>query len=97
MLLAPVLGEPPRPVAERLGSSLGESLSGAVDHVAVAGPGFLNLFMTDAWYRQAVVRMGEAGEQRGAGRAEPPERVLVAVVAANPAGPVTVATGSHAA
>src|SRR5213079_3175345 len=60
MLLAPALGEPPRTVAERLGASLGQSLGAAVEKVDVAGPGFLNLFMTDAWYRQAVARMADA-------------------------------------
>jgi arginyl-tRNA synthetase len=97
MLLAPALGEPPRPVAERLGESLGQSLSGAVDRVDVAGPGFLNLFMTDAWYRQAAERMAEAGEGWGAARADPAERVLVEFVSANPTGPLTVASGRNAA
>src|SRR3712207_1960366 len=50
MLLAPALGEPPRAVAERLGSALQDRLSGRVDKIEVAGPGFLNLFLSDAWY-----------------------------------------------
>src|SRR5258705_521479 len=97
MLLAPALGEPPRPVAEKLGASLGQSLGAAVEKVDVAGPGFLNLFMTDAWYRQAVARMADAGEAWGGGRADPAERILVEFVSANPTGPVTVASGRNAA
>ncbi|MFL5893508.1 MAG: arginine--tRNA ligase [Thermoleophilaceae bacterium] len=97
MLLAPALGESPRPVAERLGSSLGQALADAVERVDVAGPGFLNLFMSDSWYRQAVAGMAEAGEAYGAGRADPRERVLVEYVSANPTGPVTVASGRNAA
>src|SRR5215203_3827910 len=54
MLIAPTLGQPPRAVAERLGSALCERLGVAVDRVEVAGPGFLNLFLTDAWYLAAV-------------------------------------------
>ena len=69
MLLAPALGEPPRPVAERLGESLEGSLAEAVKRVDVAGPGFLNLFMSDTWYRDAVARIADAGGRWGAGRA----------------------------
>src|SRR5881397_1708917 len=50
MLLAPALGAPPREIAERLGARLTERLGPAVDHVEVAGPGFLNVFLADAWY-----------------------------------------------
>jgi arginyl-tRNA synthetase len=97
MLLAPALGEPPRPVAERLGGLVGQSLAESVERVDVAGPGFLNLFMTDDWYRRAVGGLFAAGDEFGAGRAEPAERVLVEFVSANPTGPITVASGRHAA
>jgi arginyl-tRNA synthetase len=63
----------------------------------VAGPGFLNLFMSDAWFRGALAQMVIAGEAWGAGRADPVERVLVEFVSANPTGPVTAASGRHAA
>src|SRR5215211_3434652 len=67
MLLAPALGEPPRAVAERLGSALQERLSARVDRIEVAGPGFLNLFLSDAWYRSAVDDVLSAGDAYGAG------------------------------
>ena len=56
MLLAPALGDRPRSIADRLGGLLDERLGGAVERVEVAGPGFLNLFMADAWYLQALAR-----------------------------------------
>src|SRR4051795_13030176 len=95
MLLAPALGEQPRTVAERLGAALTEALGGDVERVEVAGPGFLNLFMSDAWYRRALVEMYEPGW--GGGRTEESERVLVEFVSANPTGPITVGSGRHAA
>jgi arginyl-tRNA synthetase len=95
MLLAPSLGEPPRAIAERLGETLGQQLGGAVEKVEIAGPGFLNLFMTDAWYLDSLARMQEAGEGFGAGDAG--ERVQVEFVSANPTGPITVASARHAA
>ena len=95
MLLAPVLGEPPRAVAERLGSALGERLGEAVERVEIAGPGFLNLFMTDAWYLDSLAGSLEAGERYGAGDAG--ARVQVEFVSANPTGPITIASARHAA
>ena len=49
MLLAPRAGVPPREVAGRLAEELEQRLGTALDRVEVAGPGFLNLFMSDAW------------------------------------------------
>jgi arginyl-tRNA synthetase len=95
MLLAPSLGEPPRAVAERLGEALGERLGSTVEKVEIAGPGFLNLFMADAWYLDALARMREAGERFGAGEAD--ERLNLEFVSANPTGPLTVASARHAA
>ena len=95
MLLAPTMGEQPRAVAERLGDALGDRLGDAVERVEVAGPGFLNLFMADRWYLEALAGMVEAGADFGQGDAG--ERVNVEFVSANPTGPITVASGRHAA
>jgi arginyl-tRNA synthetase len=95
MLLAPALGEPPRAVAERLGAALQDRLGGRVERVEVAGPGFLNLFLTDAWYLAAVDDVLAAGDGFGAGSQG--ERIQVEFVSANPTGPLTAASGRHAA
>jgi arginyl-tRNA synthetase len=95
MLLAPVLGEPPRAVAERLGAALKERLAGRVDKVEVAGPGFLNLFLADAWYLSAVDEVLAAGDAFGRGGES--RRIQVEFVSANPTGPLTAASGRHAA
>jgi len=97
MLLAPSLGESPRAVAERLGDALGDRLGEAVERVEIAGPGFLNLFMADAWYLGALAGLVAAGERYGEGRPQTAERVNVEFVSANPTGPITVAAGRHAA
>jgi arginyl-tRNA synthetase len=97
MLLAPVLGDAPRSIAERLGTELGARLGGSVDRVEVAGPGFLNLFMTDDWYLGSLAAMLDAGDRFGAGVASAPEHVNVEFVSANPTGPITAASGRHAA
>jgi arginyl-tRNA synthetase len=54
MLRAPSEGKPPREVAAALAEELKERLGDDVERIDVAGPGFLNLFMSDAWFRKAV-------------------------------------------
>ena len=97
MLLAPILRESPPTAAERLGEKLHEELGEALDSVEVAGPGFLNLSMSSGWYREGLAELVAAGERYGSGVAATPERALVEFVSANPTGPITVASGRHAA
>jgi arginyl-tRNA synthetase len=99
MLLAAPLGDAPRAVAERLQVELERDLgaSGSLDRVEVAGPGFVNLFLSDAWYRRALASLVAAGEDLGPAPTESPERVLVEFVSANPTGPLHVGGGRHAA
>ena len=78
-------------------SGSGGELGASADRIEVAGPGFLNVFLTGPWYRSAVAAILEAGERFGAGLLEPPERVLVEFVSANPTGPLTAASGRGAA
>jgi arginyl-tRNA synthetase len=98
MLLAPALGEQPRAIAEKLADQLRSALGSDLEKVEVAGPGFLNLFLADGWYRRAAASLLAAGEEMGrpASPAEP-EAVLVEFVSANPTGPLTAAGGRHAA
>jgi arginyl-tRNA synthetase len=97
MLLAPVLGQPPREIAQKLGDELSADLDGALEKVEVAGPGFLNLFLSDDWFRSALAGVLAAGDAYGSGTAARPERVLVEFVSANPTGPTTAASGRNAA
>jgi arginyl-tRNA synthetase len=97
MLLAPLLGEPPRAVAERLGGLVTERLGTDLDRVEVAGPGFLNLFMSEAWFRGSLASVASAGDDYGRGSPAEPERIQVEFVSANPTGPANAATGRHAA
>ncbi|MEA2194778.1 MAG: arginyl-tRNA synthetase [Solirubrobacteraceae bacterium] len=97
MLLAPRAGVPPRDVAGRLAEELVERLGAALERVEVAGPGFLNLFMSDVWLVAALGHVLAAGDAFGGGAAHPAERVNVEFVSANPTGPMTAAGGRHAA
>jgi arginyl-tRNA synthetase len=97
MLLAPSRGEAPREVAEALREELGRRLGTTAERIEVAGPGFLNLFLADRWYREGVAAVLGAGDRFGAGVVAEAERILVEFVSANPTGPVTAASGRHAA
>jgi arginyl-tRNA synthetase len=97
LVLAPLLKAPPREVAERLGGALRDRLGESLERVEVAGPGFLNLFLADAWYVGALDWVLAAGGGYGGGGASPALRVNVEFVSANPTGPLTAASGRHAA
>jgi arginyl-tRNA synthetase len=99
MLLAAPLGESPRDVAEKLRAELEADLGadGNVERVEVAGPGFLNLFLSDRWYRRSMANIAAAGDRLGPAPTESPERILIEFVSANPTGPLHVGGGRHAA
>jgi arginyl-tRNA synthetase len=97
MLLAPVLGSPPRVIAERLGGQLQRELGQRLAGWDVAGPGFLNLTLSDDWHRDALRAVLAAGDGFGGGGAGTPQNILVEFVSANPTGPLVAASGRHAA
>jgi len=94
MQLARPLRSAPRAIAERIAA---EVSSDYIDSVEVAGPGFLNLRVSPAWYRLAVERILAAGSRYGAGAAATPQRIQVEYVSGNPTGPVTVGSARNAA
>ena len=97
MLLSKSLGRKPRDVADELAPALADRLGDRVERVDVAGPGFLNLFLADAWYAEALAGVMEAGEGFGGGGAGRPERINVEFVSANPTGPVHLGHARNAA
>jgi arginyl-tRNA synthetase len=97
MLLAPVLAAPPREIAERIRSALEGSLGEELERAEVAGPGFLNLVLSDDWHRRALRSVLDAGERFGGDGVARPERILIEFVSANPTGPLVAASGRHAA
>ena len=59
----------PRELAERLGGALSARLGASLERFEVAGPGFLNLFVSDAWLTRALAHALAAGERFGVGAA----------------------------
>jgi len=93
--LAGQLKRPPREVAEELAARVA-AIEG-IERAEVAGPGFLNLFLADSWFVEALgVALADAAGF-GGGSADAPERVQVEMVSANPTGPITVASARNGA
>jgi arginyl-tRNA synthetase len=99
LLLAPRVGAPPREVAQGLAERLQRRLGDELDRTDVAGPGFLNLFLADAWHARALTHALHASEPGAApvGAGTPSERILIEFVSANPTGPLHVGHARNAA
>jgi len=93
--LAPQRKRPPREIAEEIDEHA--AALDVVDRTEVAGPGFVNLWLSSAWYVDALQEILEAGESYGGGFADPVERVQVEMVSANPTGPITVSAARNGA
>ena len=91
MLLAKPLGAPPRDVAARIVPLLEDELGAVLNRVEVAGPGFINLFMSDAFMQASLAAFDPAPlPARG-------ESVNIEFVSANPTGPVHLGHARNAA
>jgi arginyl-tRNA synthetase len=97
MLLAPALGAAPREIAAQLGDRLAAELGPVLERFEIAGPGFLNLMLSDEWHRAALRAVLAGGEGFSAGGVERPERILLEFVSANPTAVLVAASGRHAA
>jgi len=95
MQLAPVQRRSPR----ELGEELAAAAAGLdeVERTEVAGPGFVNLWLTPAWFGEALGEILAAGQAYGGGFAEQPQTIQVEMVSANPTGPITVASARNGA
>jgi arginyl-tRNA synthetase len=92
--LAKPLRSAPRQIAEQIIERIDSPFIASAE---VAGPGFVNLRATPAWYRHVVERVLADGRRYGSGAAAHPQKVQVEYVSGNPTGPVTASTARNAA
>jgi arginyl-tRNA synthetase len=94
MALASRAGRSPRDVAEAIRGAFPEA--SFVQRVEVAGPGFLNVFVTNDWLldalRDIVAKEASYGAAESNGK-----RVQVEFVSVNPTGPLTIGHARNAA
>ena len=93
--LAGARRQPPREIADEIAQAA-ERLD-VVERAEVAGPGFVNLFLRDAWFASALGEILGDVDGYGKGVTECTEHVQVEMVSANPTGPLHVAHGRNGA
>lgn len=100
LTLAKPAGKPPRQIAERLCSIILEQAivdKKGVEKAEIAGPGFINFFVSSASSFAVVTDILSSGEAYGRSDAGKNQKVQVEFVSANPTGPLHVGHGRGAA
>jgi len=92
MLLAKQLRQAPRQIAERIVAELGVG-SGLIERAEVAGPGFVNIWLSGARWHALLPEVLAAGPRFGQCDIGANHRVQVEFVSANPTGPLTLGHG----
>ncbi|MEN8762252.1 MAG: arginine--tRNA ligase [Thiogranum sp.] len=95
MVLCKVAHSKPRELAEKLVAALPDSEQ--VSKVEIAGPGFINFFLSPAAYHATITQVLEQGDQYGLSDLGQGKSVQVEFVSANPTGPLHVGHGRGAA
>jgi len=95
MRLAPKLRENPRELASRLVTHLPAHT--AIERIEVAGPGFINFFVSRDAASAVIARIHREGREFGRSHFGQGQRVIVEFVSANPTGPLHVGHGRGAA
>ncbi|MCH8550416.1 MAG: arginine--tRNA ligase [Natronospirillum sp.] len=95
MTLAKPCRQPPRKIAERIVAALPESP--LVTQVEIAGPGFINFFLSEETSRMLLDTLFQQGDRFGRQDIGQGEKIQVEFVSANPTGPLHVGHGRGAA
>jgi len=95
MMLAKPAKRRPRELAELIVKKL--PLSENIQKVEIAGPGFINFFLSNGALYSAVTEIINEGENYGKSDFGKGKKVLLEFVSANPNGPLHVGHGRHAA
>ena len=96
MAMASQTEKSPRAIAEAIVRCI-EDDEGIIERVEVAGPGFINFFLTEDYWRYFLREADRQGERYGEGELGQGKRVLVEFLSANPTGPLHIGHGRIAA
>jgi arginyl-tRNA synthetase len=86
----------PRKVAETIINHL-SAPAGMLDKVEIAGPGFINFFIADAYWYRVIPEIHQLGPAYGDSEMGAGRKVQVEFVSANPTGPLHIGHGRGAA
>jgi arginyl-tRNA synthetase len=96
MAMASRAKKAPRAIAETI-VGLIEDAEGIIERVEVAGPGFINFFLKEAYWHYFLREADRQGERYGEGELGKGKRALVEFLSANPTGPLHIGHGRIAA
>ncbi len=98
MQLSRHVGRKPRDVAAELVEAIRlEDERGWIASLSVAGPGFINIVLSDDAWREVLATALRKGEKFGSSDQGKGEKILIEFVSANPTGPLHVGHGRGAA
>ena len=95
LLMAKPAAKKPRDIAQAIVGAL--PVNDAIAKVEIAGPGFINFFLSPAAYRREIAGILDRGDDYGRGTSGAGRRAGVEFVSANPTGPLHVGHGRAAA
>ena len=87
----------PRKIAESITRHIHLEESSLIRKVEVAGPGFINIYLSKIWVYNVLKTIKEAGANFGLSNHGEGIRVQVEFVSANPTGPINIVSGRAAA
>ncbi|MBR3267418.1 MAG: arginine--tRNA ligase [Oscillospiraceae bacterium] len=89
MVSAKALHMPPRKIAEAIAEQI-DLQDTSFDKIEIAGPGFMNFYLSQSWYSGVIANVIAEGQDYGKSDTGKNQRVLVEFVSANPTGPMHV-------
>jgi arginyl-tRNA synthetase len=93
MKLAKVVGANPKNIAQTIKSALEAETVPHLARVEIAGPGFLNLFLSPTWLHDVLHDVVSEGEAYGRSTVLTGRRINLEFVSANPTGPLHAGGG----
>ena len=90
MVMAKLLKQNPRTLAQEISSSFSDT---SIEKTEIAGPGFINFFLTDAAYKELAKEIFSEKEKFFVPKLEKKQNINIEFVSANPTGPLHIGHG----
>ncbi|MCK7473031.1 MAG: hypothetical protein MZV49_05130 [Rhodopseudomonas palustris] len=97
LTLAKAAGRKPREIADEISRLVAQKSYRLIDRTEVAGPGFINFYLSDAWMDYAIKAIRKAKCDYGRSAVGQGAKVNVEFVSANPVGPLNIVNARAAA
>lgn len=88
---------PPRKIAEKIVAHVDVAAHPHIRQIDIAGPGFINIHLSDEWLYETLRTIITEGEAYGTSDKGAGQRIQVEFVSANPTGPLNIVSGRAAA